>query len=98
MILAATERKDHKTIEKYARRESNIRMTALLEKAFGRVSALPVKRQNALAHLLLNEIDSDAQWDASFKSSHPELAELAGKALTEHRKGKTRAMDLTHDF
>ena len=73
-------------------------MTALLEKAFDRVSALPVKRQNALAHLLLTEIDVDAQWDESFKSSQHELAELAGNALAEHRKGKTRVMDVSHDF
>ena len=73
-------------------------MTLLLEKAFDRVSALPAKRQNALAHLLLAEIDVDAQWDASFKSSQHELAELAGNALDEHRKGKTRAMDIARDF
>lgn len=69
-------------------------MTALLVKAIDRVSALPGKRQNALAHLLLAEIEVDAQWDASFKSSQHELAELAGKALAEHRKGKTRVMDV----
>ena len=73
-------------------------MTALLEKAFDRVSTLPVKRQNALAHLLLSEIDVDAQWEASFKSSQHELAELTGHALAEYRKGKTRTMDLSHDF
>jgi hypothetical protein len=73
-------------------------MTALLEKAFDRVSALPVKRQNALAHLLLTEIDVGSRWDESFKSSQHELAVLADNALTEHRKGKTRAMDFSHDF
>ncbi|MEI6210919.1 MAG: hypothetical protein WCR06_04770 [bacterium] len=73
-------------------------MTALLEKAFDRVSALPAKRQNALAHLLLTEIDVDAQWDASFKTSQHELSKLAGNALAEHRNGKTRAMDVSHDF
>lgn len=73
-------------------------MTALLEKAFDRVSALPAKRQDALAHLLLTEIDGDTQWDASFNSSQHELAELAGHALAEHRKGKTRVMDVAHDF
>ena len=73
-------------------------MTALLEKAFDRVSALPVKRQNALAHLLLTEIDVAAQWDASFNSSQHELAKLAGNALAEHRNGKTRVMDVSRDF
>jgi hypothetical protein len=73
-------------------------MTTLLGKVIDRVSVMPVKRQNALAHLLLDEINADAQWDGAFKSSQHELAELAGKALEEHRKGKTRAMDLSHDF
>ncbi len=73
-------------------------MTTLLEKAINRVSVLPAKRQNVLARLLLAEIDADAQWDKSFKSSQHELAELAGNALAEHRKGKTRAMDLSRDF
>ena len=73
-------------------------MTTLLEKAIDRASGLPAKRQNALARLLLAEIDAEAQWDQSFKSSQHELAALAGHALAEHRKGKTKAMDLTHDF
>ncbi len=73
-------------------------MTALLEKVMDRVSVLPAKKQNAIAHLLLAEMDAEVQWDKSFKSSQPELAELAGDALTEHRRGKTRAMDLSHDF
>ena len=73
-------------------------MTALLEKAINRVSALPTKKQNALAHLLLAEMDDDAQWDESFKSSQHELAALAKNALAEHRKGKTKAMDFSNDF
>ena len=73
-------------------------MTALLEKAIDRVSVLPAKRQNALAHLLLDEIEAEAQWDTSFKASQHELAALAAAALAEHRKGKTKAMDLSRDF
>ncbi len=73
-------------------------MTALLEKAIDRVSVLPPRRQNVLAHLLLDEIEADAQWDKAFKSSQHGLAALADNALAEHRKGKARAMDLSHDF
>ena len=73
-------------------------MTALLEKAIDRVSVLPAKKQNALAHLLLDEISADARWDESFKTSQHELAELAGNALAEHRKGKTKTLDLSRDF
>ena len=73
-------------------------MTILLEKAIDRVSVLPAKKQNAIAHLLLAEMDAEDQWDKSFKSSQPELSKLASDALAEHHGGKTRAMDLSHAF
>ena len=73
-------------------------MTILLEKAIDRVSVLPAKKQNAIAHLLLAEMDAEAQWDKSFKSSQSELAKLASDARAEHRRGKTRSMDLSHAF
>jgi len=73
-------------------------MTILLEKAIDRVSVLPAKKQNAIAHLLLAEMDAEAQWDKSFKYSQPELSKLASDALAEHRRGKTRSMDLSHAF
>jgi hypothetical protein len=71
-------------------------MTTLLEKAIDRVSVLPAKKQNAIAHLLIAEMDAEDKWDKSFKSSQAELSKLAGEALAEHRKGKTHAMDLSH--
>lgn len=73
-------------------------MTILLEKAIDRVSVLPAKKQNAIAHLLLAEMDAEAHWDESFKSSQPELSKLASDALAEHRRGKTRSMDFSHAF
>lgn len=73
-------------------------MTTLLEKAISRVSDLPAKSQNAIARLLLAEMDAEAQWNESFESSPHELAELASVALAEHHRGKTRKMDLSHDF
>jgi len=73
-------------------------MTILLEKVIDRVSVLPAKKQNAIARLLLAEMDAEAQWDESFKSSQPELARLASDALVEYRRGKTRSMDLSHAF
>ncbi|MBI3987147.1 MAG: hypothetical protein HY343_09515 [Lentisphaerae bacterium] len=73
-------------------------MTALLEKAINRVSDMPARQQNAIARLLLAELDAEGQWDASFSASQHELAQLAGQALAERRRGKTRKMDLAHDF
>ncbi len=73
-------------------------MTTLMEKAINRVSVLPPRKQNAFARLLMAEMDAETQWDKSFKSSQHELTELAGAALAEHRKGKTRTLDLSGDF
>ncbi|MEI6788515.1 MAG: hypothetical protein WCL49_08560 [bacterium] len=73
-------------------------MTALLEKAISRVSGLPSKQQNEIARFVLAEIDAEVKWDTSFKNSQDELANLAGVALAERRRGKTRKMDLAHDI
>jgi hypothetical protein len=73
-------------------------MTALLEKAISRVSDLPSKQQNEIARFVLAEIDAEVKWDTSFKNSQDELATLAGVALAERRRGKTRKMDLAHDI
>ena len=73
-------------------------MTALLEKAISRVSGLPSKQQNEIARFVLAEIDAEVKWDTSFKNSQDELATLAGVALADRRRGKTRKMDLAHDI
>lgn len=73
-------------------------MTALLERAITRVADLPTKRQNEIARFMLAEIDAETEWDASFQTSQDELSALAVAALAERRKGKTRKMDLVHDF
>jgi hypothetical protein len=73
-------------------------MTALLEKVISRVSDLPSKKQNEIARFMMAEIDAEIQWDASFLTSQDELSALAAGALAERRQGKTRKMDLVHDF
>ncbi|MBI2441764.1 MAG: hypothetical protein HYV35_10385 [Lentisphaerae bacterium] len=73
-------------------------MTALLEKVITRVSDMPARQQNAIARLLLAELDAENQWNASFSSSQSELAQLAGEALAERRRGKTRKMNPSNDF
>jgi hypothetical protein len=85
-------------VETDADSEFNLHMTALLEKAISRISGLPSKRQDEIAPLMLAELDADARWDESFKASQDELSALATGALAEHRRGKTRKMDLVHDF
>lgn len=68
-------------------------MTDLLKKAFDAISALPPERQNAMAKMILAEIEDEERWDKSFAASQDKLASMADEALAEHRAGKTRPMD-----
>jgi hypothetical protein len=68
-------------------------MTDLLKKAFDAISALPPERQNAMAKMILAEIEDEERWDKSFAASQDKLAAMADEALAEHRAGKTRPMD-----
>jgi len=68
-------------------------MTELLKKAFDAVSALPPERQNAVAKMILAEIEDERLWDEAFAASQDKLAAMADEAIAEHRAGKTRPMD-----
>lgn len=68
-------------------------MTDLLKKAFDAVSALPPERQNALAKLILAEIEDEKRWDEAFAGSQDKLAAMANEAIAEHKAGRTRPMD-----
>jgi hypothetical protein len=76
-------------------------MTALLEKAIARASALPKQEQEAIGTLILEEIASEARWNAQFAGSQDTLARLADEALSEFDEGKTRPFekdsDIAHD-
>ena len=58
-------------------------MTQLLERAFTEASKLPETEQDAVASLLLAELESERQWGHTFASSQDELAKLADEALRE---------------
>ena len=68
-------------------------MTELLRKAFEEASKLPPQEQDALASVLLEEIEGEEQWDATLAGTQDELAGLADAALAEHRAQKTKALD-----
>jgi hypothetical protein len=68
-------------------------MTELLKKAFEAVSALSPERQNALAQMILAEIEDERRWAEAFAGSQDKLAAMAAEAIAEHRAGKTRPMD-----
>ena len=68
-------------------------MTELLERAFKRVRALPDGEQDAIATLILEELEDEACWDKTFARTQDALAKLAAEALAEDRAGKTEVLD-----
>jgi len=68
-------------------------MTDALRKAFETASRLPEREQDELAAAILEELKADERWDAALGQSQDALARLADEALTEHRAGRTKALD-----
>lgn len=62
-------------------------MTVLLERAVEKARMLPDDQQDALAALLLDEIEDEARWDEAFArpESHDVLARMAAEAMAENR-------------
>lgn len=70
-------------------------MTQLLEKAFKEASKLPVVDQNAFAKWVLEELKFEKKWELMFAESEDILDKLADEALAEHKKGRTRRLDIS---
>ncbi len=68
-------------------------MTELLEQAIAQLKALSTDKQDAIATLILEEIEDERRWDESFARSPDLLAKLAAEAMVEYRAGKTQELD-----
>ncbi|HEY9852875.1 MAG TPA: hypothetical protein V6D28_25605 [Leptolyngbyaceae cyanobacterium] len=68
-------------------------MSELLERAIATLQTLPESEQNAIAAMILAEIENDRRWDESFSRSPNILAKLAASAMAEYRAGKTQELD-----
>jgi hypothetical protein len=68
-------------------------MTELLERAITRLKTLPASEQNAIASMILEELEEDLRWDEAFSRSPDSLAKLAATALAEYHAGKTQELD-----
>ncbi len=68
-------------------------MTTTLQEAFDKAAALPPERQEALAAIVLEEIEADDRWQRSFSQSQDALSKLAAEALEEDAQGRTRDLD-----
>jgi hypothetical protein len=71
-------------------------MSQLVETAILKLRQLPEPEQDALASIILQEIDDEARWDELF--AKPESAELLAKMATEAMRdieaGLARTLDL----
>jgi hypothetical protein len=68
-------------------------MTEQLELAIAKLKTLPSDKQDAIATLILEELEEDQRWDDSFARSPDLLAQLATEAMAEYRTGKTQELD-----
>lgn len=68
-------------------------MTQLLERAYAQVRQLAEQDQDAIAALILEELEDEQRWQQSFSQPSPALVRLAEEALAEHRAGLTQLLD-----
>lgn len=68
--------------------------TQLLERAFAQAARLPERDQDALAALLVEEMEAEKKWHDAFAHSQEMLAQMAEQALAEHKSGETRPLDV----
>ncbi len=68
-------------------------MSELLDRAVEQAKRLPIDQQNAIAALILEEIEDEQHWHAAFARSSDALEQLAAEAEQEDRKGLTEALD-----
>jgi hypothetical protein len=68
-------------------------MTELLERAIAQLKTLSAAEQDAIAAMILAEIEDERRWDEAFAHSPNILEKLATEAMAEHRAGKTLDLD-----
>lgn len=67
-------------------------MTQLLERALTEVYKLPPEKQDAIAAVILEELEDEQRWDAAFAASQDKLAKLAQKVRTDIKAGRVQKM------
>ncbi len=68
-------------------------MTELLEQAIIKLKSLSASQQDAMATIILEELEDELRWDEAFCRSPDALALLADQAMAEYRAGKTQQLD-----
>lgn len=68
-------------------------MTELLSRAIALLQALPESEQDAMAAMIMEEIEDEQRWDESFSRSPNILEKLAASAMAEYSAGQTQELD-----
>ena len=68
-------------------------MTKLLEQAVEKAKTLPESEQDAIAAIILEELEDELRWESAFARSQDALAKLAREAMSEYEAGKTKELD-----
>jgi hypothetical protein len=68
-------------------------MTELLKEAVDKLQALPAPEQDAIARMVLEEIESERRWDELFERTSDQFARLADRAWAEHEAGQSEPLD-----
>jgi hypothetical protein len=59
-------------------------MTELLDRTITKLKTLSVEQQDAIAIIILEELEDEIQWNTSFERSQDIVAKIAEEAMSEH--------------
>lgn len=65
-------------------------MTQLLEEALTEVRKLPESEQDAIATLILDELEDERRWQETFARSQDQLSRLAAKVREDIQAGRVK--------
>lgn len=65
-------------------------MTQLLEQAIAELHKLSASNQDAIASLILAEINDEVRWQNAFDNSQDQLQKMADKVRDDIRAGRVR--------
>jgi hypothetical protein len=68
-------------------------MTELLNRAFKEASKLPEIEQNAFAKWVLQELETENNWEKIFAESEDILDKLADEAINADKEGRTQLLN-----
>jgi hypothetical protein len=69
-------------------------MTPLLKKVLDEVYKLRPEEQDAIAAVILEELEDERQWQEAFAESQDKLAQLARKVRADIKAGRVKDMGI----